>query len=71
MLIVFYKSIKPPLLIWSCYSVVNLCEERNGGCSHYCHSTHGQSYCSCPSGTIFQRDSPCFYLYSFEYCFYN
>ena len=29
---------------------IDLCEENNGGCSHECLTSYGQSFCMCPDG---------------------
>ena len=29
---------------------IDLCKENNGGCSHDCHTSYGQSFCMCPTG---------------------
>ena len=29
---------------------VDLCADDNGGCSHECYTTYGQSFCMCPAG---------------------
>ena len=36
-------------------SEVDLCLDNNGGCSHDCYTSYGQSFCICPAG--FRLDS--------------
>ncbi|XP_059084978.1 fibrillin-2-like [Tigriopus californicus] len=37
-------------------SGVDLCAENNGGCSHECYTTYGQSFCMCPAGYKLDED---------------
>eukprot|EP00095_Tigriopus_kingsejongensis_P010187 maker-scaffold105_size367834-snap-gene-2.37 protein:Tk10187 transcript:maker-scaffold105_size367834-snap-gene-2.37-mRNA-1 annotation:"hypothetical protein DAPPUDRAFT_303147" len=37
-------------------SGVDLCADNNGGCSHECYTTYGQSFCMCPSGFKLDED---------------
>ena len=34
----------------------NLCSENNGGCSHECYTTYGETFCMCPAGYKLQDD---------------
>ncbi len=35
---------------------MDLCAEDNGGCSHECYTTYGESFCMCPAGFTLAED---------------
>lgn len=35
---------------------LDLCLDGNGGCSHGCYTSYGQSFCMCPAGLRLDND---------------